>query len=96
MENEQQAAPAPQGVVEGRVIHYVPSEHEYRTPRNENRHVPGVITRVWNAQTGYVNATIFPDGSNDGLVDEGMALWRTSIQYDESGKPGTWHYPERA
>jgi hypothetical protein len=92
---------APAGVTEGRIIHYVPRDEELEDHRrpcegSPRDHVAGVIVKVWDRERGYINATIFPDGSNTGLKHDPGALmaWRTSISYDANGAPGTWHFPE--
>ena len=95
---------APAGCTVGRIIHYVPRPEELLeshqpSPTCPTPHVAGVIVRVWDKERGYINATIFPDGSNTGLkFGSGPDnCWRTSISYDEETKaPGTWHYPEHA
>lgn len=94
------------GIAVGRVIHYVPRREEIEESRRPAEdqplpHVAGVITAVWDPGRGYINATIFPDGSNTGLTDGGtaaplpLACWRTSISLDPAGAPGTWHFPEQ-
>jgi hypothetical protein len=61
---------------------------------------------------GMVNMQVFTDGMNDdfpaivaGMQSNGEAvslhmttntIWRTSVHYDESKEPGTWHWPEKA
>jgi hypothetical protein len=84
---------APSGVAVGRTIHYGPQNHELR-PGSVAPHIPGMIVKVWDADRGYINAVIFPDGGND-LADGTLIQWRTSIEYDETGTAGTWHFPER-
>ena len=49
--------------------------------------VPAVVVRVWNAETGYLNAHAFLDGCD--------SHWLCSRSYDAEKKPGTWHWPER-
>ena len=54
---------------------------------------PAIITRTWGETATSVQATIFPDASNDGL---GNTLGKSSLAYDEAGNAeNTWHWPVR-
>jgi len=91
------------GLTEGRIVHYV-------MPNGEDR--PAIVVRVWKVSgncEGYINLQVFTDGSNDlnefnikffghGLEDDisNGILWRTSICYDDSRTPNTWHWIEKA
>lgn len=53
-----------EGLVEGRIVHYVLSEG-----RSKDEHRPAIIVKVWESHKaqGTVNMQVFTDGSNDGL-----------------------------
>lgn len=55
---------------------------------------PAVVVRIWDESktVGTSNLNVFTDGDNDYPGTDGL-LWATSIVYDESGAPGTWHFP---
>jgi hypothetical protein len=85
------------GLTEGRMIHYVLPEDELC--RSAGEHRPAIVVKVWNKESGVINIQVFTDASND--YHEGHAgfhglFWATSVQYDESGASGTWHFIERA
>ena len=77
----------------GRVVYYV-----LETGPKAGEHRPALIVRTWgDTPDTLVNLHVFLDGSNDyerSLSPGAMTIWRTSVQPDESGKPGTWHWPE--
>lgn len=86
-----------QGLTEGRIVHYVlqssdlPESHQHEV----GKVVPAIVVNAWphlNRDDGYANLTGFPDHSNQGL---GATVWLTSRVHDESGQPGTWHWPAR-
>jgi hypothetical protein len=87
-----------EGLTEGRIVHYV-----LREGRNAGEHRAALVVRVWRAngnppENGCANLQVFMDGTND-ATPAGTAVWvdwKTSVYYDESGKPGTWHWIERA
>jgi len=93
------------GLIEGRIVHYV-------MPNGEHR--PAIITKVWDTQhiNGCSNLTVFSDWSNDAgwnqttrkaLEEAGIdpakvadgKFWATSRTYSEKLEPGTWHWIER-
>jgi len=85
----------------GRIVHYVLPEG-----RSAGDHRPAVIVRVWGedqvragtlpaSALGTVQLQVFVDDSNDGFEAETVAVWKTSVIHDETGKPNTWHWPER-
>ena len=52
---------------------------------------PAIITRTWGDDTTCVQATIFPDASNDDL---GFVVSRSSLAYDEAGQQeNSWRWP---
>ncbi len=55
---------------------------------------PAVVVRIWDEPktVGTSNLNVFTDGDNDYPGTDGL-LWATSITYDKSGAPGTWHLP---
>lgn len=90
-----------EGLIEGRIVHYVPAEHDAWLEKacKEGRHLAAMVVRVWG--NGVVNLLVFPDGTNDVPQAERYdsrvisGLWFTSRAHDASGTPGTWHFPER-
>ena len=78
-----------EGLIEGRIVHYV-------MPNGEHR--PAVVVRVWNPE-GTVNLSVFIDGINDEPSQIGgiiTTVWKTSIVYSDDKKPNTWHWTEKA
>lgn len=73
------------GLIEGRMVHYV-------MPNGEHR--PAVVTRVWSE--GCCNLTVFPDLTNDGQAYATGLKWATSVGFSEEKSPNTWHWIERA
>lgn len=73
------------GLTEGRIVHFV-------LPNGDHR--PAIVVRVWTAPL--VNLQVFIDGTNDHVPQDTYNVWQTSIPFNESGKPGTWHWIERA
>lgn len=93
-----------EGVAVGRVVHFVvPDGQGYRVhPGSPRPHLAGIITQVWNPDSGYVNLTVFPDGTNQfdsggGNIATSLVRWETSVLFDASADPAprTWHFPER-
>ncbi len=77
----------------GRVVHFVLGPNANNVLAGQGEHRPGLIVRVWNPNC--VNLIVFLDGSNDtDRVDEQHTMWVTSVVNDDTGKPGTWHWPE--
>jgi hypothetical protein len=77
----------------GRIVHYVLPENR----RHAGEIRAAIITRAMNPCTaeihpGMSNLAIVLDGAND--LDE--ANWAGSVMYDPTGRPGTWHWPERS
>lgn len=90
-----------QGLTEGRMVHYVLSlDREYIPVHKHGEHRPAVVVKVWRDSQGYpqdtVQLQVFVDGENDGFSNIQAAMWKTSVPYDPEGKPGTWHWIERA
>lgn len=91
---------ADQKVSVGRIVHFVLVDKSGAT-----QHRPAIVVRVWPEQPGgpyeaeaeagkhVVQLQVFTDGGNDGNEN---VLWMTSVHFDPSGAPGTWHWPERA
>lgn len=88
----------------GRIIHYV-----LDTGRSAGDHRPAVIVRVWGedqvaagtldpSALGTVQLQVFTDTSPDGGYNDELppVMWKSSVPHDESGKRGSWHWPERA
>lgn len=76
----------------GRIVMYVPFPgYHNEIDANGTSILPAVIVNAWEGQEYYqltstVNLKVFTDGPVD--------LWRTSVPYDETKAPGTWHWPE--
>ncbi len=89
------------GLSEGRIVHYVLSETD--APANKphliGAHRPAIVVNAWahlGREDGYSNLLVFLDGTNDAVgVAPSYILWATSRVNDETGKPGTWHWPEK-
>ncbi len=86
-----------EGLTEGRIVHYVPFEHEVNPSFH---HLAAIVTQVFSPASnaeGVANLTVFPDWSNDGAsyLTQPM-FWATSRLYSAEPTPGTWHWPERA
>ncbi|MDE3097338.1 MAG: hypothetical protein KGK07_15225 [Chloroflexota bacterium] len=91
----------------GRIVHYVLPEHVSKRCAGMVR--PAIVVRVWgdgisdkpaapvaDPDHGSVQLQVFTDCSNDGDACAAGVMWATSVHYDESGAPGTWHWPPRA
>lgn len=79
------------GLVEGRVVHYVPAMADgFRDPE---RHRAAQVVRVWSGDTGMVNLVVTCDGTND-RADGQLHFWATSIQFDPEGSERSWHWIE--
>lgn len=92
------------GLTEGRIVHYVMPDGQHRPAI-----VVNVWRDLIGPCEGYINAQVFTDGSNDMTasniqyfkgaeesVSRGL-YWATSICPDEeTKKPGTWHWIEKA
>ena len=82
-----------EGVTEGRICHYVVSEHDHIVAE-EGSHRAAMIVRTFDGlrEKGTVNLTVFADGANDGIT----LVVKASVLHDPGGAPGTWHWIERA
>lgn len=88
------------GLIEGRVVHYVlPDMEDYQKCGVVGEHRPAIVVRNWHVPgyDGMVNLQVFIDGSNDiGLDGHHTATkWATSVHYSEEKEPGTWHWIEK-
>jgi hypothetical protein len=93
---------APQEVSVGRIVHYVlPNDGTSEFP---GAHRPAVVTQVWRtindpAYPGMSNLVVYKGQPGDfkvqGISMNVAAVMVGSVSYDASGKPGTWHWPER-
>jgi hypothetical protein len=90
-----------EGLTEGRMVHYVLSEWDESTTvkpaPNQGEHRPAVVVKVWGA-SGTSNLQVFTDSDPKQQTNDCRPplMWKTSVVYDETGKPGTWHWIERA
>jgi len=92
-----------EGVVEGRIVHYIMAQGLER---------PAIIVRAWGdggGPNGCVNLQVFIDGTNDTPPTPGQAfplpetedakrgvMWRKSVVFSQNVKDSnTWHWPEK-
>jgi hypothetical protein len=93
-----------EGLTEGRIVHYVLNEG-----RDKGEHRPAIVVRVWRVfeadmitksapENGCCQLQVFTDSDEHGKYNDELSpvMWKTSVIYDESGKPGTWHWIEKA
>lgn len=87
-----------EGLTEGRMVHYILAGWDGTQSTGEHR--PAIVVKVWRKgdgtppDNGCCNLQVLLDGSNDSIGSH--LLWKTSVLYDESGTPGTWHWIEKA
>lgn len=84
-----------EGLTEGRIVHYVLNDGA-----SKGQHRPAIVVRVWRTlpdgqppANGCCQLQVFTDDSNDALP---AVVWKTSVLFDESGTPGSWHWIEKA
>lgn len=72
----------------GRIVHYV---------YEDGTHRPAIIVSVIEADVVMVQLQVFNDADPKAIYnDQRPAMdWKTSIEFDEDGAPGTCHWPER-
>lgn len=90
------------GLIEGRIVHYV-------MPNGEHR--PAIVVRVWRVrdsegpepitkapENGCCQLQVFldSDGEHDWNDGPNNILWGSSVLYSENQEPRTWHWIERA
>lgn len=68
-----------EGLQVGRIVHFVTMDGE---------HLAGIISHIWNAQTGMVNLHVFHP------LREKTQFF-SSVGYSAEAFAYTWHYPER-
>ena len=85
------------GLAEGRIVHYVLKSSDLPEDKQHNvgRVRAAIVVEAWGGGTDKVNLSVFSDFGNDGRYDGGM-FWVTSVPFDDTGRPGTWHWPTRA
>ncbi len=77
------------GLIEGRIVHYVLNEGP-----KQGEHRPAIVVKVWRTadgktpENGCSQLLVFTDKTNDVL---NAVLYKTSVTFDESCTPGTWH-----
>jgi hypothetical protein len=97
------------GVIEGRIVHFVLESGEHRA---------AVVVRAWGdggGEIGMVNLQVILDGTNDLFESVGKEIppgacrfnkpskeecekgtaWRTSVHFSNEPLEGTWHWPEK-
>ena len=84
-----------EGLTEGRIVNYVLPDG-----KSKGQHRPAIVVRVWRIlpdnkppENGVCQLQVFTDYTYD-MLDP--VVWKTSVVNDESGKPGTWHWIEKA
>jgi len=84
------------GLGVGRIVHYVLCADDLLPSHAHcvGEVIPAIVVHDWRADNGSTNLQGFPDGRNHGF-GIGMTVWLTSRHNDESGKPGTWHWPPK-
>jgi hypothetical protein len=85
-----------EGLIEGRIVHYVPGPNDGFS--NPDAHRPAIVVHVWDrtSKIPCVQLQVFTDGSNDGPGKATGLYWATSVAYSEKPEPRTWHWIERA
>jgi len=92
--------------IKGSIVHYVlPPRPDAKAgdPRPECESRPAMVVDV---TTAGLSLQVFTDGERDrpALAGSGEARWgepvpallsRDAVKHDESGKPGTWHWPPK-
>jgi hypothetical protein len=72
-------------LTEGAMVHYVLDAKGKIKGSSAVR--AAVVTHIWDKDNGLVNLYIIPDASFE-LNNYTL----TFVEFDESGKPGTWHW----
>ncbi len=92
-----------EGLTEGRIVHFV-----LNSGRHAGEHRPAMVVKVWRQNdgnggtmppaNGCSNLQVFTDSDKDSKCNDELppVMWTTSATYDETGKPGTWHWIEKA
>lgn len=88
------------GLTEGRIVHYVLQDYDESSLRpapNAGEHRPAIVVKVWGSN-GTCNLQVFTDSNptQDSNDHRPPVMWRTSVVFDETGRPGTWHWIEKA
>lgn len=75
----------------GRIVHFVLDKG---CAAAIGQHRPALVVSV--GPDGKANLQVFTDGDGNKLGDHlPPMLWERGVAQDESGAPGTWHWPER-
>lgn len=86
----------------GRIVLYTLTDYDLDDQHQSQvgRTRPAVIVETWGNEKhdafemgSAVNLQVFVDGSNDGYPNS--LLWKTSVLYSESARPGRWCWPPR-
>ena len=80
---------------EGRIVHYVLFYDDLTPDKKHNvgQIRPAIIVDSWHGSE-LINVTVFLDGANDGAPFPALKHL-SSVEHDENGRPGTWHWPPR-
>ena len=88
-----------EGLTEGRIVHYV-----IESGSGQVHHRPAIVVHVWREPDGKAPSNgccqlqVFTDSDENGKYNDALppVMWKTSVLFDESGAPGTWHWIEKA
>lgn len=89
------------GLIEGKLCHYV---------LQNGTHRPAIIVKVWwvggegeihtSPENGMSNMQVFMDADEDDAGYDArpypLTRMKTSVLYDETNAPGSWHWIEKA
>ncbi len=71
------------GLNEGQMVNFV---------IEADTHLPAMIVKIWDRDSGMVNLTIFDDHVRRGSEPEPAAVWRkTSVLHSDTREVGTWY-----
>lgn len=74
------------GLTEGRIVHYV---------SYNGKHQAAIVTGTYTAGAETADLTVFWNIEDAKGDKTGGVSFHFRVQHDESGTPGTWHWPER-
>ncbi len=76
------------GLIEGRIVHYIPEADDLCLPTDPDHHYAGIVTLVLDMTAeAEVNICIFSrkDNAHEARI----------AKFSNQRLPGTWHWPER-
>lgn len=75
------------GLIEGRIVHYIPSGDDAQLPPYSSHHYAAIIAFVLTHESGHVGLCVFPYNEHGPQTRPAM--------YSNQRLPGTWHWPEK-